>query len=74
MLDAKGRLIRLGKRVRIGNAIDGVVVFSIDTDEFSTEFPKDKWVYLGRAIMVETGRVGLVHLGEVVEGRGDNWN
>jgi hypothetical protein len=67
MLDAKGRLIRLGDRVSIGNGIDGVVVFSIDTDEFSTEFPKDKWVYLGRGIMVETERVGLVHFGETDE-------
>jgi hypothetical protein len=67
MLDAKGRLIRLGNRVSIGNGLDGVVVFSIDTDEFSTEFPKDKWVYLGRGIMVETERVGLVHLGETGE-------
>jgi hypothetical protein len=41
MLDAKGRLIRLGNRVNIGNAIDGVVVFSIDT-ELPTEFPKDE--------------------------------
>jgi hypothetical protein len=62
MLDANGMLIRLGNRVSIGNAIDGVVVFSIDTDEFSTEFPKDKWVYLERGIMVKTERVGLIHL------------
>jgi hypothetical protein len=67
MLDAKGTLIRLGNRVSIGSAIEGVVVFSIDTDEFSTEFPKDKWVYLGRGIMLETERVGLVHLEETDE-------
>ncbi len=33
MLDAKGKLIRLGDRIGIGSGIDGVVVFSIDTDE-----------------------------------------
>jgi hypothetical protein len=43
MLDAKGRLIRLGNRVSIGKAIDGVVVFSIDPHEFSTEFFSE-WV------------------------------
>jgi hypothetical protein len=53
--------------VSIGKTIDGVVVFSIDTDEFSTEFPKDEWIYLGRGIMVETERVGLVHLKETDE-------
>ncbi|SRR6266481_2885957 len=40
MLDSKGRPIRLGDRVAIGRGIDGIVVFSIDTDEFSPEFPK----------------------------------
>ena len=67
MLDAKGRLIRLGDRVKIGNGIDGVVVFSIDTHEFSAEFPKDKWAYLGRGIMVGTEQAGLVHLEETDE-------
>jgi hypothetical protein len=67
MLDAKGRLIRLGNRASIGKAIDDVVVFSIDTDEFSSELPKDKWLYLGRGIMVQTERVGLVHLEETDE-------
>lgn len=64
MLDSKGRLIRLGDRVRLGGGIEGIVVFSMDTDEFSPAFPKAEWQYLRRGIMVETVQAGLVHLAE----------
>lgn len=62
MLDANGKVIGVGDRVTIGSGIDGVVVFSIDTDEFSLEFLKDDWNYLGRGIMVKTEQGGLVYL------------
>ncbi len=67
MHDANGKLIRLGHRVAIGGGIEGEVVFSIDTDEFSPAFPKGQWDYLGRGIMVETGVAGLVYLEESQE-------
>jgi hypothetical protein len=62
MHDRRGRQIRLGDKVAIGGGISGVVVFSIDTDEYSPGFPKDDWQYLGRGVMVQTETVGLVHL------------
>jgi hypothetical protein len=64
MLDRNGKLIHLGDRVAIRGGIVGVVVFSIDTDEFSLEFPKDQWEYLGRGIMIRSDQAGLVHLPE----------
>jgi len=64
MLDRMGRLIRRGDRVTIGTRLEGIVVFSIDTDEFSEEFPKADWDYLGHGIMVQTDAAGLVHLPE----------
>jgi hypothetical protein len=67
MLDAKGRLIRLGDRVSIGYRTDGVVVCSIDTHEYSAEFPEDKWAYLERGIIVEIERIGLMHLEDTDE-------
>lgn len=67
MLDASGRLIRLGDRVSIGGGMNGIVVVSIDTDEFSPEFPKADWEHLGRGVMVETEQVGLVHLANTDE-------
>jgi hypothetical protein len=37
---AKGKQVRLGHLVMIAQRVKGVVVFSIDTDEYSVEFPK----------------------------------
>lgn len=60
---AKGKQIRLGHRVMIAQHVKGVVVFSIDTDEYSAEFPKSDWEYLGRGIMVQTENDGLIFVG-----------
>ena len=62
MVDEKGKLIRVGDRLNIAPGLEGTVVFSIDTDEFSPEFPKSDWAYLGRGIMVRTEQAGLVYL------------
>ena len=62
MLDINGRLIRLGDRINIGGSENGVVVFSLDTDEFAADFPKAEWEYLGQGIMVLTDGMGLVFL------------
>jgi hypothetical protein len=64
MLDANGKLIRPGDRVAVNACIEGVVVFSIDTDEFTPDFPKRDWDYLGGGIMVQTDRIGLMRLVE----------
>lgn len=63
-MDSKGKIIRLGDRVTLGGGVDGVVVFSIDTGEFSPSFPRDEWEYLGLGIMVQTKQTGLVHIEE----------
>ncbi|UUZ46646.1 hypothetical protein LP420_22335 [Massilia sp. B-10] len=55
-----GRTIRLGNKVKLG-LDEGVVVFSIDTDEYSVEFPQAEWCYLARGIMVRFPQLGLVH-------------
>jgi hypothetical protein len=62
MIDRNGRLIRVRDRVTMGSGMTGVVVFSIDTDEFSEAFPREQWHYLGRGIMVRSEQAGLVHL------------
>ena len=40
MIDLNGRLIRLGDKVSIGSGIVGIVVCSMDTDEYSDACPK----------------------------------
>ena len=58
-----GEDVRLGDRVRIGDWL-GVVVCSIDGDEYSPEYPRDQWAYLGSGVMVLTEAAGLVHYPE----------
>jgi hypothetical protein len=57
-----GRKIRLGDHVRLQNKEVGVVIFSIDTDEYSVEYPKCDWSYLGSGVMVRTSKGALIHL------------
>ncbi len=59
---AKGKQIRLGHRVMIAQHVKGVVVFSIDTDEYSAEFPKSDWEHLRRGIMVQTENDELIYV------------
>jgi hypothetical protein len=61
----KGRQIRLGDRVLVANHVAGIVVFSIDTDEYSPEFPKADWEYLRRGIMIQTENNGLIYIAEL---------
>ncbi|MGH6967233.1 MAG: hypothetical protein ACREE0_22335 [Phenylobacterium sp.] len=63
MLDINGRLIRLGDRIDIGSAEKGVVVVSVDTDEFAEDFPEADWQHeLGKGIMVRMDGGALVSL------------
>jgi hypothetical protein len=49
------------------NGCTGIVVFSIDSDEYSHAFPKEHWSYLERGVMFATNRAGLVHSSECDE-------
>lgn len=56
---------RCGAEARIGDRViwcgrPGVVVFSIDSDEYSEAFPKSNWAYLGSGVMIDVEGVGLV--------------
>jgi len=59
-----GREIRMGDHVRLSNNEGGVVVFSIDTNEFSDEYPRSEWGYLEEGIMVRTDAGALIHYKE----------
>jgi hypothetical protein len=59
-----GQVSRLGDRVRVGGDSSGVVVCSIDTDEYTPEFPREQWSYLGTGVMIQFASYGLVHYTE----------
>lgn len=59
-----GEEARLGDTVRMGESDRGVVVCSLDTHEYSEQFSRSEWEYLGKGILVEFERLGLVHYAE----------
>ena len=56
-----GTEARLGDHVQFSNGEQGIVVFSIDTNEYSTDFPREQWSYLTRGVMIKTDTGALVH-------------
>jgi len=56
-----GEEARLGDKVRLGDAEDGLVVCSLDTGEFSEEFSREDWQSLGKGILIRFEQLGLVH-------------
>ncbi len=64
---ADGREARIGDRVRLGADDRGVVVCSIDRGEYSSEHPREKWGYLGRGIVVDFPKFGIIHYTEPEE-------
>lgn len=59
-----GQDVRLGDRVRLGQDDGGIVVASIDTNEYSDEHPKVQWSYLKKGVMIEFRQYGLIHYEE----------
>jgi hypothetical protein len=59
-----GQEVRLGDRVRLGQDDGGVVVASIDTNEYRDEHSKAQWSYLKKGVMIEFPKYGLIHYEE----------
>jgi hypothetical protein len=57
-----GTVARVGDRVRIWNVETGVIVASMDTGEYSAEYPEAEWGYLKTGVMVRTDRGARVRL------------
>ena len=55
-----GEEVELWDRVEMWEGCTGIVVFSIDADQYSPGFRKEHWSYLQRGAMVATNQIGLV--------------
>ncbi|MDY7091562.1 MAG: hypothetical protein SX243_01175 [Acidobacteriota bacterium] len=60
MLYPSSEVAHLGDHVRLGHSEIGVVVCSVDTNEFSEEYPRDEWLGLRHGILVKFEKLGLV--------------
>lgn len=59
-----GTEARLGDRVRITNGDTGMIVASMDTNEFSNEYPAKNYAHLRTGILILTDKGALVRLEE----------
>jgi len=58
---ADGKEVKLGDKVKLWDGCYGVVVCSMDTDEYSEEFSKENWAYLKSGILISSDNAGLIH-------------
>ncbi len=63
-----GQDVKLGDRVKLGENETGVVVASIDTNEYSEHHSREQWAYLKKGVMIEFAAYGLIHYEEPEEG------
>lgn len=59
-----GDQVCLWDRVQFSGREKGIVVFSIDDDQYNIRFPKEHWSYLQSGVMFDTTFGGLVHYSE----------
>ena len=56
-----GEEAKLGDVVCLGDNLQGVVVCSIDTGEYSEAYPQAEWGYLDSGVLIEFPSYGLIH-------------
>jgi hypothetical protein len=61
---ADGNDAKIGDVVAIDDQYQGVVVASIDSDEYSAQYPKEDWAFLQKGVLIDTNFAGLVHYSE----------
>ncbi len=59
-----GEEVRLGDTVHLWEGCRGRVVCSLDTDEFSPEYPRDAWAHLATGVLILSDAAGLIHYRE----------
>lgn len=59
-----GQEVRLGDRVKLGKDDGGIVVCSVDTGEYSDDYPESQWGYLKKGVMINFPTYGLIHYEE----------
>ena len=56
-----GQIAHVGDRVGLWNGVEGTVVCSLDTQEFSDQYPVDQWGYLTSGVLIHSTQTGLIH-------------
>ena len=61
---ADGRHVPVGDRAKIPDVDYGIVVCSIDTGEYTKDYPKSSWGYLNSGLLIKTDAGELFHYDE----------
>lgn len=56
-----GKDVHVGDRVKLWKDCYGVVVCSIDADEYSEEYPREDWEYLKQGVVINSDKGGVIH-------------
>ena len=64
---ADGQEVRLRDRVKLGEDEGGIVVCSIDTAEYTDDYPEAQWSHLKKGVMISFPKYGLIHYEEPEE-------
>lgn len=56
-----GQEVKVGDRVKLGKDDGGVVVCSLDSNEFTEAYPEKQWGYLRNGVMIHFPLYGLIH-------------
>lgn len=56
-----GQEVRLGDSVKLWEGCYGVIVCSLDTNEYTVDYPKEEWGYLKTGVLIESDKAGLIH-------------
>jgi hypothetical protein len=54
-------MAHVGDEVYLWNGATRVVVCSLDTGEYTSEFPEAEWSYLKSGVPIRTPEAGLIH-------------
>lgn len=56
-----GKEVQLGDKVKLWEDCYGFVVASIETGEYSSDYPESEWAYLKAGVLIDSDRAGLIH-------------
>lgn len=56
-----GERVMVGDRVKLWEGCFGIVVCSIDDDEYTADYRREDWSYLRSGVLVNSEQGGLIH-------------
>lgn len=57
-----GKNIKIGYIVDLGGGMEGVVLIDVGNHKFTDRFDMSVVIFLGDGIMIDTNKIGLLHL------------